>query len=256
MNIFTTGFRHQPWVWQVTALCFLLGALLAGSIKTVSNVNRSGVASTRVGVPPPAYAGRISQFQQLQNQITDLNREKEHLLSSLSKGDDQSKTLNDELKKVNMLAGFSAVHGPGVVLFLQDSQKRPPSYRAFDADKYIIHDVDLQQVVNELGASGAEAISINNQRIIARTSIRCVGPTIQVNGIPIVPPFEIHAIGDPDTLAGGLNLPYGVLDGIRRYDPNMYRLEKRKDILVPAFAGNTEMRYSKPVPDRDRSGKE
>lgn len=254
MNIFTTGFRHQPWVWQVTGLCFILGTLLAGSIQTVSSINRSGIAAVRVGVPPPT-ASQLIEFKKLQDQIAELTKKKNDLLSSIAHGDNQAKTLDEELQKVDVLAGLTPVHGQGIILYLQDSKKTPPSNRLFDADKYIIHDVDLQQVVNELAASGAEAISINGQRIIARTAIRCVGPTIQVNGIPIVPPFEVKAIGDKNTLAGGLNLPLGVLDGLRRCDPDMYKLEEKQDILVPGYTGNTQTRYAKPVIDQSDAGK-
>ncbi len=87
---------------------------------------------------------------------------------------------------------------------LQDG--KPKSNRAFESERLIVHDYDLQLVVNELTASGAEAIAINGQRVISRTAIRCVGPTIMVNNVPIVPPFEILAVGDPGTLAGGLLL--------------------------------------------------
>jgi uncharacterized protein YlxW (UPF0749 family) len=113
--------------------------------------------------------------------------------------------------------------------------------------------VDLRQVLDELGQSGSEAISINNQRIVGRTYLRCVGPTILVNSIPLVPPYVIQAIGDPDTLWGGLNLPYGVLDQMRRYDPLMFKIERKKDIQIPAYTGSTEVRFAEPA--KDEKGK-
>lgn len=254
MNVFTSRQRHQPWVWQVTALCFMLGMLVAGSLQTVSIVGRTGFGGYRTGVPPPGAAAHTATVQKLEKEIADLRERATKLENSLAKGNDQLKTLNDELQKDKLLAGLTEVKGPGIDLVLVDSEKRPPSNRAFDADKYIIHDVDLQQVVNELWASGAEAIAISNQRVTSRTSIRCVGPTIQVNGVPVSPPYSIAAIGDPSTLAGALNLPYGVLDGLRRYDPAMFKLEKRQKLVLPAFTGSTETRYARPVVDGESAG--
>ncbi len=234
----------------MTGLCFALGLLLAGSVLTVSSVHRAG-GGVRVGVPP-ATGARTTEtvkkltdtVKKLETEIGKLRDDKTKLEMSLAQGDNQAKALNDVLQKTKMLAGLLDTEGKGVVLVLNDSQKRRSSVRAFDADKFIIHDVDLQQVVNEMLASGAEAIGINGQRMIGRTSIRCVGPTIQVNGVPISPPFTVSAIGPPETLAGGLNLPGGVLDGLRTYDPDMFKLEKHERVVLPAYAGSTELRYS------------
>jgi uncharacterized protein YlxW (UPF0749 family) len=183
----------------------------------------------------------------LQKEIKALNEQKSKLETSLSTGKGELKTLNDELQKAKALAGLTEVKGPGVMITLTDSKKRPPSSRVYDYDKYLVHDIDLQQVVHELLASGAEAIAIKDQRIVARTAIRCVGPTIQVNSVAISPPYVIVAIGDVGTLTGGLNLPMGVLESIRRYDPGMIKLESKKALAIPAYAGSTDLRYAKPA---------
>lgn len=255
MSLFTSSHRHQPWLWQVTALCFILGLLLAGSLQTVRNISRSGGGIGRVGWSPAASVARMETVRQKDKEIADLRERITEMENTLAEGSNQAKTLNEQLQQVKLLAGLTEVHGPGIVLSLEDSKKQPPTARAFEADKYIIHDVDLQQIVNELGASGAEAIAINDQRVIGRTAIRCVGPTIQVNGVPVTPPFVVKAIGDPSTLAGGLNLPFGVLDGLRRYDPAMFRLEKRAKLVLPAYTGSTEVRYAKPPQEPDRTQK-
>lgn len=256
MNVFTSGHRHQPWVWQITGLCFVLGVLLAGSLQTVRNVHRSGVGG-RLGQAGVGTVSRGEMVKKLEKEIADLRESKTKLENSLAEGDSLLKTINEELQKVKGLAGLTEVKGPGIVLILKDSEKHPPQFsRAFDAPNYIIHDTDLQQAVNELYASGAEAIAVNNQRLINRSAIRCVGPTIQVNGVPISPPFEIKAIGDAGTLCSGLNLPLGVLDSLRRYDPKMVTLEKKPEIVLPAYTGSTEVRYAKPVEKQEEAEKD
>ena len=248
MNVFTSGSRHQPWVWQVTGLCFLLGVLLAGSLQTVRNINRSGGGGGRPGFVTKPSLDDIQQTKKLQDQILKARTDKTKLEESLAKGDSLAKTLSDELQKTKMLAGLTEVRGPGIVFVLQDSRKGPPSNRQFEKDNYIIHDYTIQQAINELNASGAEAISINGQRIIGRTPIRCAGPTAIVNDVRIGSPFEIRAVGNPDTLWSGLNIPFGYIDQmIKQYDPEMGRIEKKQSIVVAAYTGGTEFRFAKPV---------
>jgi uncharacterized protein YlxW (UPF0749 family) len=260
MNVFTSGHRNQPWVWQVTGLCFILGFLLAGSVQTVTTIRRDGSSPPRVGQPPGGVSASLAaKVRDMEKEIASLRDQKTKLESTLAQGTGEAKALNDELQKTKLLAGLTPVRGVGIVLTLQDSKKRPPSDRIAERDKYTIHDLDLQQAVNELGASGAEAIAINGQRVIGRTAIRCVGPTIQVNGVPLSNPFEVSAIGDPDTLASALNLPWGLLDEMRRYDPAMCRITKRgkgHELELPAYTGNTDVRYAKPAgtSGHDRSG--
>jgi uncharacterized protein YlxW (UPF0749 family) len=245
MSVFTTGPRHQPWVWQVTALCFVLGLLLAASLQTVSNIRRSGTSSGRIGQPPAGDSARTETVRKLEKEIASLRESKTKLENSIAQGSEQLKALNDELQKAKMLAGLTEVYGQGIIVTLRDSQKRPPSNRTFDRVNNLIHDQDLQVVVNELFASGAEAIAIKDQRITSRTAIRCAGPIVQVNGVPISAPYQVYAIGDPNSLMNALNMPGGVLDSIRFYDPEMVRVEAKQQIVLPAYTGSTEIRYTK-----------
>jgi uncharacterized protein YlxW (UPF0749 family) len=254
MSVFSGSAQHKKsWVWQVTALCLILGFLLSGSLRTVNFIRREGGGRERVGFAPTGAVVKPETVRKLEKEITELRERNTKLENSMSLGGGQLKALNEGLQQAKQLAGLTEVTGPGVVLTLMDSKKRPPSGRSFELDKYIIHDIDLQQVVNEMFASGAEAVAVKDQRVTSRTAIRCVGPTIQVNGVPISPPYVILAIGDSGTLAGGLNLPFGVLDSIRRYDPEMFKLETKTKITIPAYTGSTEMRYAKPTQPADKT---
>jgi uncharacterized protein YlxW (UPF0749 family) len=257
MNVFASGSRHQPWVWQVTGLCFVLGILLAGSVQTVGNVRRAGLG-TRFGAAPLATAQPqlSAAIKQKDAQITELNESKTKLENSLADEGNAAKALNDELQKTKLIAGLTAVQGPGIVLILQDSKTGPPSNRQFEQENYIIHDVTLQRAINELNASSAEAISINGQRVTSRTSIRCVGPTALVNNVPLASPYEIRVIGDAATLIGALSIPEGFLQFIHSYDPAMARVEKRKLLQVPAYTGTTDFRYATPLTVKEKRTQE
>ena len=102
------------------------------------------------------------------------------------------------------MAGLTEVKGPGVTIEMNDAKKEVPSGQ--DPNLFIIHDDDVLAVVNELLASGAEAIAINGQRVVATTEIRCAGAVIMINGVRFAPPLKIQAIGDPETLHNALKI--------------------------------------------------
>jgi uncharacterized protein YlxW (UPF0749 family) len=91
-------------------------------------------------------------------------------------------------------AGTTALKGPAVVVRLSDSN-RTPDVPTADTSAYKIHDVDLQLVVNALFGAGAEAVAVNNNRIVATTPIRAAGSTIVVNFRPLTPPYRVVGIG-------------------------------------------------------------
>ncbi len=152
--------------------------------------------------------------------------------------------LDDELRKLRIMAGVEEVTGPGVLVVMEDSTR--PSTWSEDPNAYLIHDDDVLKVVNELRASGAEAISINGQRLTSLSEIRCTGPTISINGTRVAPPLTILAIGDPHTLETGLRMRGGVADQL-----GLWGIEvriKREDVLViPAFAGALTWQYARVV---------
>ena len=255
MNVFSSGHRNQPWVWQVTGLCFILGVLLAGSLQTVRNISRSGLA-TRVGQATGTAIPRSDKIKEQEKVIQEERERITRLENSMVTDSKQRKILNDELQRLKIFSGLTEVRGPGLIVTLQDSKRRSTSARAsFEVVNGLIHDVDLQAILNELGQSGVEAISINNQRVIGKTALRCVGPTIHINNVPLVPPYVIQAVGEPDTLYGGVNLPSGVLEGIRRFDPDMVKLEKKQDLSLPAYTGSTEIKFARPTAQADKSAK-
>ena len=121
--------------------------------------------------------------------------------------------MKKELEKVRMNAGLLAGTGQGVVITLDDSNL--PRQPGEDPNLFLIHDEDLLKVINELFAAGAEAVSVNGQRIITNSEIRCVGPTIIINSIKLAPPFIIQAVGDPEILETSLKMRGGVIESLQ-----------------------------------------
>lgn len=154
-----------------------------------------------------------SELREVSDEITILIEQRKKLSSKLLEyqqtGQDVSDTvkkISDELIKYDFDIGFTDVKGPGVIVTLGDN----PNYgKAIDtrefSEDWIVHDIDILNVLWELKNAGAEAISINNERITYKTDIYCGGPIIYVNSLEMVPPYNIKAIGDTDTLKFALN---------------------------------------------------
>lgn len=110
--------------------------------------------------------------------------------------------LQHDLDALGPLAGAHAVVGPGIEVVLRDSSlRRAPSG---DPNDLVIHEQDIQAIVNALWGSGAEAMSINGERITSASAVRCVGNTLLLHGSVYAPPYTIQAIGDRGRLASGL----------------------------------------------------
>lgn len=247
LNVFLSSIRNNPWVTPVTVMALVLGALLAFSLKTQQSIRSTSLPSNRFSGLAAAYRDQQEQLKLANQEISKLRERTTQYENEMASASQKAKLLNEALQEAKFLAGLTEVEGPGIEVVLQDSKKRPPANSPIDIENYIIHDSDLQRVVNELHAAGAEAVAINGQRFIANTAIRCVGPTVQVNGIALSSPYVISAIGNPDTLASALELPQGVLTDIQAIDPNMVKVVKKNNIHIPAYTGSLVFRYAKPV---------
>ncbi|MBC7329382.1 DUF881 domain-containing protein [bacterium] len=177
------------------------------------------------------------EIKVLRNRITDYE-------AKLASGKGAIQTLHEQLQTLKVQAGLTEVMGPGVVITVNDSNVRVPSPEL--QSYYIVHDYDLLQLVNELKSAGAEAIAINGQRLSFYSFIRCVGNVIQVNQVPIAAPYKIEAIGDPDVLYSGLNLPGGILDYFKRIGFQV-SVKKADQIVLPPYAGTTGLRFAQPI---------
>jgi uncharacterized protein YlxW (UPF0749 family) len=143
-------------------------------------------------------------------------------------------------------AGLVAVHGPGLTVRLDDAPRRadgsrPPGARA---DDLVVHQQDVQAVVNALWAGGAEAMSIMGVRIISTSAVRCVGNTLLLDGRVYSPPFVITAIGDGARLQRALD----TADGVRLFREAAasfglgYQVKTEADVTLPGYEGALTVR--------------
>ena len=121
--------------------------------------------------------------------------------------------LLEDLKYNMTISGRTTLEGPGIQIVMYDNMDTV--IEGFDLNDYIIHDVDILNVINDLKIAGAEAISINDQRVISASEIKCGGPIIRINDRSIATPFVIKAIGDPKLLMASVNAPGTYGDTLR-----------------------------------------
>lgn len=148
-------------------------------------------------------------------------------------------------------AGLLAVHGPAVRVRLDDAPRRADGSRpaGASADDLVVHQQDVQAVVNALWAGGAEAMTIMNVRVISTSAVRCVGNTLLLNGRVYSPPFVVTAIGDPNRLRGALDASDGVQafrEAVRDFGLG-YTVEDKADVTLPGYVGSTSLQYANPA---------
>jgi len=147
-----------------------------------------------------------------------------------------SEILLEQLNRAELIAGLVDVKGPGITITLNDNQNRSAGGNALNASESLIHDEDIRRVINELCAAGAEAIAVNDSRIISTSAIRCVGPSILINDEKMTPPYVIYAIGKADQLEAAMNLNGGVIDNLKVWGFTI-AIEKHNEILIPKYKG-------------------
>jgi uncharacterized protein YlxW (UPF0749 family) len=203
----------------------------------------AGGVPTRLPELVDAIRDAKRQNQMLKDQVEELQKKLTDYEKQLSSGTTAGGMLNRELQEAKFQAGLTSVEGAGVIVTLMDSpQKNTADAPPIDL---IIHDSDIRNFINELVAAGAEAISVNDQRVISRSAIRCVGPVIQVNNTEIVAPYEIKAIGDPRTLEGALRLPQGIVDSFP--DTQMVTIRRAGHIVIKPYTGGKPYKWARPV---------
>ena len=178
-----------------------------------------------------------NELKQLEKAESELEKEREN--STQNNADLEDAEIS--IKKANKMIGLSEVKGPGVIVTLKDSQKNTAN--VMNVMDVIVHDIDILSVINELKNAGAEAISINDQRVVTTSAILCDGNVVRINKEKVGVPFVIKAIGLPESLAA-LERPGGYLEYLRRYDIEA-SLEKSNDITIPKYTGKIEFNYAK-----------
>ena len=200
----------------------LAGFLLAASTLTA---NGSDIRVERPSELRDLVKNQAKKIDDLENQILIVNRQIEKVTNSKEKS--QLEILQNKTLQISPITGFTALRGPGLVVTLNDAPQVDlsiPEDERPDVNDLLIHQEDVQAVVNALWAGGAEGISIMGKRIISTSAVKCVGNTLLLHGKVYSPPFKIEAIGDVSKLNESLST-----------DPNVTVLQEYVDLYGLVF---------------------
>ncbi|WP_413782428.1 DUF881 domain-containing protein [Anaeroselena agilis] len=192
---------------------------------------------------------KYQRVEDLTQRVIQMEKERNALLDQIRdlRQSNAGGAASAELESVRMGAGLVPLRGAGVIVTVDDTKPAAPP-RSNNPNLYLIKDEDLLKVLNELRAAGAEAISINGQRLIASSEVRSAGPYISINNTNFAAPFEIKAIGDPVTLENALKLRGGVIETLQFWGIRI-EVKQSANVQIPAFKGTFRFNYAQPVQD-------
>ncbi|WP_246000268.1 DUF881 domain-containing protein [Nocardioides pocheonensis] len=245
----TRGRGRPSRVWHgAAALAFVVaGALFATTALSAKGLDLRAASITDLD-------GVVRQEKQrsdeLQGKLASLHKQVDELGRQVN--DTSVTRLQGQVDQLRGPAGLDAVTGPGLTVVLSDAPKSEiDKARADDpasVDLLVVHQQDIQAVVNALWSGGAEAMTIQGQRVVSTTGIKCVGNTVVLHGVPYSPPYRIAAIGDPAQLESSLDAS----DYIDAYQTFVQRYSLGYDVLasghleLPAYKGSTTLKYAEP----------
>lgn len=146
-----------------------------------------------------------------------------------------------------LAAGRRAVSGPGLTVRLTDASATAPRADWVTNDDLVVHQQDLQAVINALWAGGAEAMTLQDQRVIATSAFRCVGNVLLLHGLQYSPPYVVRAIGDPGALRDSLESSPEIQVYLEWVDALGlgWSVTEEDRLELPAYEGNLELSYAR-----------
>ena len=231
------------------SLVLLVPAVLFGLLVTLQWRTQSerSELSVRYNAPLIDAANALQNEQNdLKGQLAQLRARLDEIQRNASSQSGAAKELQTRLDQLKASAGLTPESGDGVVVQLDDA--RNVSVSARDIDKSICHATDLTDIINTAWKGGAQAIAVNDERVVNSSSVYCVGSTIMVNGTLMSPPFNIAAIGPQNALLGAFDDPNQLQDIKQRRDVQGlgFRVSRANAVHVPAFSGALNVRYAEP----------
>ncbi len=244
--------RHRRGLWRIGTPVVVL---LSGALFAASYDNSEGT-----DLRPGRYTNLASlaeteseEYEDLRGEIADLRADRERITASV---DDQALTrLEREIDEYAGPAGLEAVSGPGVTVTLSDSSDEVTDQAVEDGElnpnRLVVHQQDIQAVVNAMWQGGAEAITLQGQRIVSTTGIKCEGNAVLIQGVPYPQPYVISAIGSPAEIEAAIDSDDDI-DNFRSDadDPSIavgWNLESADRIGAPAYDGLLDLSYAEPI---------
>ena len=225
--------------------------LLSGALFVVSATNSEGT-----DLRPGRYTDLASlveaeadQYAALQERVRDLDAEVDDLADAVQ--DTTVRRYRREIEVMQDPAGLTPRSGPGVSVTLSDAPDEVFASSGQDDNLLVVHQQDIQAVVNAMWAGGATAVTIEGQRIVSTTGIKCEGSVVQLQGYPYPEPYVIQAVGDQAAISAALEED-SYLDLYRAQSevPDIavgWELALEDSVIAPAYDGLLDLNYAEPT---------
>ena len=227
-------------------MCFALTTGICIQIKTVKSTNSASSQNYEENNLRAEVLKYKEKYDNLLKETEKVDAQLQEQIESATKNNSELEEAKNQINEGNKTIGLAEVTGPGVIITVADSEI--DSNSVVDATDFIIHDTDILKIVNELKNAGAEAISINDQRIVYDSYIADINEAnrITVNGTRInAPPYIIKAIGNTTYLESAVSQKkYGYID-VKISEGKNVTLERQESITIPRYNKNLNFEYVK-----------
>ena len=235
--------------WSGRLLLALVSAAVAFGLTLQLKNERLSAAggagqTTRAEQPQLQLEEERAKSEALYTQLQQYQQDLDEYKQQAEESGGYAAVLAQELERASLFAGLTRVQGEGLTVTMRDSQQENTG--GVSESFFIIHDEDILRVVNELRDAGAEALSINGERLLATSEIRCSGSTVSINNTRYSVPYVITAIGDADEMERALTMRQGVVDVLSAWGIEL-TIEKSDNLVIEPYTGTQEFRYAQTV---------
>lgn len=227
-------------------LALFIGLVLSVQMRTTAGNYEGGL------VPLSKVKSYEAELKKVKDEKADVTAdlvELEARLSAIEKDKAENdafiKGLVTDSEKYKISAGVVDVVGPGITMTIKDPPVKEDYGQEFST---IMYNYELLlSLVNKLKEAGAEAVSINGQRMVASTEISIASNNVNINGVPTAPPYYIKAIGNPTTLNDAINIRAGIVETMKLKFNLSVTTEKKQEVVIPRYTGTIKYKYAKPL---------
>ncbi|MEP7193407.1 MAG: DUF881 domain-containing protein [Actinomycetota bacterium] len=224
----------RPRATKANALAALLAVLLGFAVATQVRQNQSlGLESLRQSDLVNILDNTTLESSRLDQNARDLQATRDQLVSGSTSGAAAVKAAQERLDALGILAGTARAHGPGIRMTISDPAGKVTAPVLLDA-------------IQELRDAGAEAIQVNNVRIVASSHFDQAASGIEIDGGAVSEPYTFAVIGDPATMSSAMEIPGGLAENVRQHAT--IRIAQVQELTVGALHPLSGPRYARPVP--------
>ena len=226
-------------------MCVLLTFGIAVQVKTINGTGTTISTNAKENELRDAVLKAKEKYDNLFDDLEKIEKQLEAERADTTQNNTELEQLENTIKEGNKVLGLSEAKGNGIIITVDDNKNIALNTWFGDPNWLIVHDIDLINIINELKNANAEAISINDQRIVTTSSIECDGNVIKVNGQKIGAPFVIKAIGFPELLMN-VNRFGGYLDYLKedRFLSVDVVKKDKEEITIPKYTGIMKFEYA------------